>query len=106
MIVSAPIGSPLSLRLVRAHVWRAGLIWLSAHIFLALAGGEFAPLGVRATVITAAIALAVSMFDARRRRETGFLANLAVPWTIPSAVAVVTVIALELLSVGLSFALA
>lgn len=86
-------------------MWRGALIWLSAHVFLALAAGDLSTLSIKGSASTAAVAFAVSMFDARRRRETGFLANLGVPWTIPPAVGAATVIALELLAVGLRKAL-
>ena len=97
MTASPVLRSPLTLRLVRAPVFRAALIWVAAHVFLALATGELLPLGIKGSVVAALTASAVTFVDARRRRELGFLENLGVPWTVPAAVAAATVIALEIL---------
>lgn len=94
-------GSALSLRLVRGHVISAGIVWLAAHVFLSIASGATASLGLRATFFLVVTAVVVSMLTARRRRETSFLGNLAVPPAIPAVVAAVTVIALELLTASI-----
>jgi hypothetical protein len=73
------------------------LIWLTAHVFLAISTGELLTLGTRGSVLVALTASTVAFVDARRRRELGFLGNLGVPWTVPAAVAAATVVALELL---------
>ncbi len=97
-MTASPIAGPaLGLRLVRAHAWRAALIWIAAHAFLALATGELLLLGTKASVIAALTAAAITFVDARRRRELGFLGNLGVPWTILAAVAAATVIGLEII---------
>lgn len=97
-MTSSPVVRPvISLRLVRAHVWRASLIWIVAHVFLALATGELMALSTKAVVIVALIASAVAVIDARRRREVGFLGNLGVPRTLPGILSAVTVFALEII---------
>jgi hypothetical protein len=97
MTASPVLGSALSLRLVRGHFGRATLIWIAAHVFLALASGELLPLGIKGCVVAALTASAVAFVDARRRRELGFLGNLGVPSTVPMGVAAVTVVGLEAL---------
>lgn len=98
MTASPITRSAVSLRLVRAHVWRATIIWVAAHAFLGLATGQLDILGARGSVITALTASIIAYVDSRRRREIGFLGNLGVPWTILSGVAAVTVILLEIIA--------
>jgi hypothetical protein len=99
MTASQVLGSAFGLRLVRARVWRASLIWIAAHGFLAVATGELLPLGTKGSVVAALTASAIALFDARRRRELGFLGNLGVSWISLVAVATATVIALEIVLV-------
>jgi len=72
-------------------------MWVAAHLFLAVSTGDFLPLGTKGSVVAALTASGLAFIEGRRRRELGFLGNLGVPWTIPSAVAVVTVVTLEVL---------
>jgi hypothetical protein len=90
------IASVASLRLIRAQAFRAALLWLAVHAFLALVTGSASRFGVKGSLYFALIAAVIGFLDARRRRETAFLGNLGVPQWLGPAVAGLTLLLLEL----------
>ena len=95
-VTSTTGGGIASLKILRSYPLRAALIWIALHIFVAASTGKLSSLGFTATLILAAVAGIVAFLDARRRREIPFLQNLGVSQFLPGALAVATVLGLEI----------
>ena len=91
-----PVSSILSLRLVRAPVVRAALLWFALHVFVAAATAGVFVFGIAQSRLLVVIAAAVGYFDSRRRRESTFAGNLGVPSYLSPATWAATVILLEI----------
>lgn len=91
-----PVSSILSLRLVRAPVTRAALLWFALHVFVAATTGGVFVFGIAQSRLLVVIAAAVGYFDSRRRRESTFAGNLGVPSYLSPATWAATVILLEI----------
>lgn len=81
-----------ALKFVRAYPMRALLVWTGLHVFIAASVGEITSVGLKGTIVLAALASLVVFFDARRRRENGFLQNLGVSVMVPPSLAAATVV--------------
>jgi hypothetical protein len=93
---SKPVSSILSLKLVRAPILRAALLWLALHVFVAAASDDMWLFGMSQTRFLVVIAAAVGYFDSRRRRESTFAGNLGVPSYLSPATWGATVVLLEI----------
>lgn len=93
---STLISSLWALRVARAPLARAAVLWLALHVFIGIANGglvfNFAQ--IRFVVIVAGV---VGYIDSRRRHETTFLGNLGIPAYLPPLLWAGTVIVLETL---------
>ena len=93
---STLLSSLWALRVFRAPLYRAALLWFALHVFIGIANGgvvfNFAQ--IRFVVIIAAV---VGYIDSRRRHETTFLGNLGIPAFLPPLLWAGTVIAIETL---------
>jgi hypothetical protein len=93
---SSSAGSLLSLKLVRAPILRAALLWLALHVFVATVaeGGFVFPVSMSRLIVL--IAAAVGYFDSRRRREATFAGNLGIPPFVPPVMWAATTVVLEI----------
>ena len=93
---SKPVSSILSLKLVRAPILRAALLWLALHAFIAAVTDGSLIFSFSQSRFMVVIAAAVGYFDSRRRRESTFAGNLGVPSYLSPSTWAATVVLLEI----------
>ena len=93
---SSAAGSLLSLKLVRAPILRAALLWVALHAFIAVATDGSLTFSFSQSRFLVVIAAAVGYFDSRRRREATFAGNLGIPAFVTPAMWAATTGVLEI----------